>query len=45
MAMIKPMWSDEKAELRRELKELSITAIQWIAVWLGMMMLLINVIF
>ena len=39
------MWSDEKAELRRELTELTITAVQWIAVWVGMMMLLIKVIF
>lgn len=39
------MWADERAELRRELKELSITAVQWIAVWVGMMMLLIKVIF
>ena len=39
------MWSDERAELRRELKELTITAVQWVAVWLGMMVLLIKVIF
>ena len=39
------MWADERAELRRELTELTITAVQWIAVWVGMMMLLINVIF
>ncbi len=39
------MWADERAELRRELKELSITAMQWIAVWFGMMTLLIKVIF
>ena len=39
------MWSDERAELRRELTELTITAVQWIAVWFGMMALLIKVIF
>lgn len=39
------MWSDEKAELKRELKETLITAVQWVAVWVGMMTLLINVIF
>ena len=39
------MWADEKAELRKELTELTITAVQWIAVWVGMMMLLIKVIF
>ena len=39
------MWSDEKAELRRELTELTITAVQWIAVWVGMMALLIKIIF
>ena len=39
------MWADERAELHRELKELTITAVQWVAVWLGMMMLLIKVIF
>ena len=39
------MWADERAELRQELKELTITAVQWIAVWFGMMMLLIKVIF
>ena len=44
MAMI-TMWSDEKAELRRELTELTITAVQWIAVWVGMMALLIKIIF
>ena len=39
------MWADEKAELHRELTELTITAVQWIAVWVGMMALLIKVIF
>ena len=39
------MWSDEKEALKRELKEMLITASEWVAVWVGMMMLLINVIF
>lgn len=39
------MWSDERAELYRNLKESAITAVQWIAVWFGMMAMLINVIF
>jgi hypothetical protein len=39
------MWSSEKAELKREIKEALITASEWVAVWVGMMMLLINVIF
>ena len=39
------MWSDEKEALKRELKEMLITATEWVAVWVGMMTLLINVIF
>lgn len=39
------MWSDEKEALKRELTETLITASQWVAVWVGMMALLINVIF
>ena len=39
------MWSDEKAELKRELKDTLITVAEWSAVWLAMMVLLIHVIF
>jgi hypothetical protein len=39
------MWSSEKAELKREIKEALITASEWVAVWVGMMALLIKVIF
>ena len=39
------MWSDEKEALKKELKEMLITASEWVAVWVAMMMLLINVIF
>lgn len=39
------MWSDERAELRRELKEISITALEWIAVWVAMVALVVSIIF
>lgn len=39
------MWSDERAELRREIKETLITFSEWSAVWVAMMILLIKVIF
>lgn len=39
------MWADERAELYRNLKESAITAVEWVAVWFGMMTLLIKVIF
>lgn len=39
------MWSDEKEALKKELKEMLITASEWVAVWFGMMVLIINMIF
>lgn len=38
------MWADERAELRREIKETLITASEWILVWSGMMVLLFSII-
>lgn len=38
------MWSDEKAELRQNIKENLITAAEWISVWIGMFALLVKVI-
>lgn len=39
------MWSDERAELRRNIKESTITFIEWLGVWAVMMALLVSIIF
>lgn len=36
------MWSDERDELKRQIKESLVTGVEWLIVWAGMFALIIS---